>query len=157
MHPSTRTPEGGLSNGVALVSQCSNRLSDIPLDSIVVLPPLARCIIKLWHGLVDMGAPRLNLCLHTGEGSADRNAQLLMQVAYVVRTIGAPHLISAGWNMTPEGLEATGVLELAGGIVIVPGGNTYESGGGFSKIDYCVVHHAFHAATCEVLCSPLAP
>eukprot|EP00959_Pyramimonas_sp_CCMP1952_P111710 2336553-Pyramimonas_sp.AAC.1 len=81
--------------------------SGTPTSSVVDLPP---------HGLKDTGVPRLRIYLRAGEGQADREARSLMQVAHVVRAIGAPRPASADWNASPGELEATCVLELVGGI-----------------------------------------
>eukprot|EP00959_Pyramimonas_sp_CCMP1952_P030493 639254-Pyramimonas_sp.AAC.1 len=66
------------------------------MDALVVMPPPERFIIKLWHGAVDAGPPPgANMNLRTGEGADDRKAQLLIQVAAVMRTIRTPLVISA--------------------------------------------------------------
>ncbi len=143
---------------MGLVSQYARSFSERVLDPIVVMPPPERFILKLWHGVVDSGIPWANVYLHTGEGAEDRNAQLLMQVAAVMKTISTPFVTSADWNMSPKDLQNTDFLTLIGGVTVAPDRHAYESAGAQSLIDYFVVHPLLAAAVkCEVWEPPLIP
>eukprot|EP00959_Pyramimonas_sp_CCMP1952_P267604 5595297-Pyramimonas_sp.AAC.1 len=95
-----RTSMGGLSCGVALVSQHSNCFSDIPSDQIVTRPPPERCIVKLWHGLGRSCGPECSVVVAGG--------------------CCCPNHWDPAPDLSPEEWEATGVLELVRGAAVAP-------------------------------------
>ena len=74
---------------------------------------LASRICAAW--IVDVargGIHGVSVYLYDTEGVSDRNLALLQQLAAALRTLRMPWIIGGDWNMTPQQLAATGVLDV---------------------------------------------
>merc|ERR1712032_1471272 len=122
-----------------MASPWASGLKRMRLSIAVVLPPAERFTVVTWYGFLDRVIPWLNLYLHSCEGDGDKNMQLLIQAAAVIKAIDGPFIASGDWQLSPEVLRQTGLLDTVHAATVAPKDNTYFSGDTQSKIDHLVL------------------
>jgi hypothetical protein len=58
--------------------------------------------------------------MHDSEGLSERNLALLQVLAAALRTLRGPWIVGGDWNLTPQQLEATNILDVLCAQVAAP-------------------------------------
>ena len=160
--PSIRTlgPTGaqGLSAGVALVSRFPRGLHPYTLECAPATPSMSgRVAAAFWPAILSRGVLVVTVYLYVAEGISERNRAIIDYVVNLTRVANTPCIIGGDFNMSPETLAQSGVLDGSSLEIVVPDEHTYCSAGTSSKIDYFIVHRSLAAQVTSCAIDPSAP
>ena len=110
----------------------------------------------MMKGGVHLGSIYLNVSIGP---SAKKNLDLLHMVAAVLVVVGGPCKIGGEWNCSSEQLQATGWLQMVGGMIIAPDTTTCNNSTIYFSVVSKVLANAVHSVhvIADALFKPHSP
>jgi hypothetical protein len=139
INPAWRTAADAGSAGVGVAVRASVGIH--PHEGFVP-DEFAHRICAVWVGGVTRGGIHVvSVYLHDSEGLSERNLALLEMLVAALRTLRGPWVVGGDWNLTPEQVSSTNILEIMCGQIVAPTMPTcHQSVYDYFIVPKCIAH-----------------
>ena len=96
-----------------------------------------RLMFSRWSSWLPGGVLVGNTYGYTSEGMSARQFDLLDEMCVYLVRYGRPYILAGDWNMDPNIIERSGILQRINGIIIATSTPTTTSG---TRLDYFIIH-----------------
>ena len=139
INPAWRTAADAGSAGVGVAVRASVGIH--PHEGFVP-SEFAHRICAAWVGGITRGGMHvISVYLHDSEGLSERNLALLEVLAAALRTLRGPWVAGGDWNLTPQQVGSTNILDVMCGQIVAPTMPTcHQSVYDYFVVPRCIAH-----------------